>query len=98
MQNKMVYIFFFFRRFLVKEPPHSENIFANKRYTSIVECVTTYTVGGVTFGVFVQWLAVARVSDPPPLFLSGRAVLDIIMKYNGPVKSCAAPKKNPYKK
>ena len=32
----MAHYFFIFRRFWVKEPRHSENIFAKKRYTSIV--------------------------------------------------------------
>ena len=32
-QNKWL-IIFFFRQFLVKEPHHSENIIAEKRYTS----------------------------------------------------------------
>ena len=32
---KMAYYLFFFRQFWVKEPRHSENIFARKRYTLI---------------------------------------------------------------
>ena len=38
-KNKMIimaYYLFFFRRFWVKEPRYSENIFAKKRYTHMV--------------------------------------------------------------
>ena len=35
---------FFLRRFWVKEPRHSENILAKKRYTSIVACVRSTRV------------------------------------------------------
>ena len=41
-KKKMAYDYLiFFRRFWVKEPRHSENTFAKKRYTSIVACVHT---------------------------------------------------------
>ena len=43
MQKKMSYYLFIFRRFWVKEPRHSENIFAKKRYTSIVAHVGSAT-------------------------------------------------------
>ena len=43
IERKNGLLFFFFRRFWVKEPRHSGNIFAKKRYTSIVACVIYHT-------------------------------------------------------
>ena len=44
MKNEIWPIIFFFRRFWVKEPRRSENMFAKKRYTSmIVARVCTHT-------------------------------------------------------